>query len=102
MKELKTKFNVIRFNFTLQKFESYNIIPFFVNICRYKNLRTFEEYKDIIKSEARYYFWARCEHELILQGWPCTNITKKWDIYGQIMINIDVITNLIIQACDEY
>ena len=102
MKKLKNKFNVIWFNFNAQKFEPYDIIPFFVDVCRYENFKTFEEYKDRITSEAHYYFWARCEYEIILQGWPCTNITEKWDVYRQIMMNIDIITNLVMDECNEY
>ena len=44
-----------------------------------------------------YQWWARCEYEIILSDWPCQKVEEKWDIYRQIMLNIDIITDVFIE-----
>lgn len=94
------EYNVIIYNFNLQKMEYYNIIPYFVN-C-YKQLlikpNTFKEFKEFILSQARYHFWSRCEFEIIISDWPNKKIEEKWDVYNQIEMNIDCITELFIKC----
>ena len=93
------EYNVIIYNFNLQKMELYNILPHFER-C-YRELRakpkSFEEFKEFILSEARYYFWSRCEFEIILSDWPNKAIAEKWSIYDQIKMNIDCITKLFME-----
>lgn len=46
---------------------------------------------EMVKLQLMYYFWCKCEWEIILSGWPpCDNFNnKKVDVYDQIMINYD-------------
>ena len=96
-----TSFNVIWQDFNTQKFESYDIMPYLIST--YNNLKekdrptTFDEYKSFIKKESMYMWWSRCEYEIILCGWPNSDTKEKWDIYQQIMMNIDIITRLLIE-----
>lgn len=53
---------------------------------------TFEEIKQFILDISRYQFWARCEYEVIVTGWPVSKKEYKLDVYEQIKQNIDVIT----------
>ena len=99
-------FNVINWNPNKQKFEAYNVIPYLINSynnCKkegYKRLpTTYEEFKDFVIDEARYQFWGRCEYEIILVDWPCQKTEEKWDVFEQIMMNIDIITNIVIEEC---
>lgn len=93
------EFNVIIYNFNLQKMEPYNIIPH-LEQC-YNELKvkpkSFEKIKEFILHETRYYFWRRCEYEIILKDWPNGKIEEKWDIYDQIEMNIDSITEIFIK-----
>lgn len=122
------QFNVINFNFNAKKFESYDVIPYFVRTYNdrvekfheinfeasmsktqkefdeYKNALeywkipvSFHEFKKFIQDEARYQFWARCEYEIILVDWPCQKTEEKWDIYDQIMMNLDIITQIVME-----
>lgn len=98
------KFNVINFDFNAKKFEEYNIIPYFVDI--YKSIKkkqekpeTFEDFKKFIKDEAHYQFWGRCEYEIILLDWPVQKTEEKWDVYDQILMNIDIITDIVMNEC---
>ena len=63
--------------------------------------KTFEEFKDFVKKESQYQFWARCEYEIILVDWPCQRHEEKWDVYDQIMMNLDIITKLLMESIDE-
>ena len=104
-------FNVINFNFNAQKFEPYNVIPYLVHAYNervekhkefpndkyWKIPKTFDEFKDFVKKESQYQFWSRCEYEIILVDWPCQKIEDKWDVYDQIMMNIDIITKILME-----
>ena len=59
---------------------------------------TFEEFKEFVRKESFYQFWSRCEYEIILVDWPCQKVEDKWDIHDQIMMNLDVITQLVIDS----
>ena len=66
-----------------------------------KDLKTFEEFKEFVKKESMYQWWSRCEYEIILQCWPGQDHSEKWDVYQQIMINLDLVTNILIQNLNE-
>lgn len=92
-------FNVIWQDFNKRTFEPYDIMPYFVQ--EYQNSeekpQTFEEFKNFVMEKSHYMFWARCEYEVILCGWPDVNTQKKWDIHQQIMMNLDLVTNILIE-----
>lgn len=97
-----TPFNVINYNFNSKKFESYDIMPYFINT--YKKIKrkktcpkTFEEFKKFVETNSMYMFWARCEYEIVLQDWPCMKINEKIDIHWQIKMNIDLITKILME-----
>lgn len=82
------------------EFIPYDIMPYLVE--QYKRIKrdkpkTFEEIREFIKSKSMYQWWARCEYEIILSDWPCQKVEEKWDIYRQIMLNIDIITDVFIE-----
>ena len=61
----------------------------------------FDEFREFVKSEAQYQFWSRCEYEIILVDWPCQKTEEKWDVYDQIMMNLDIVTQLVIDSIYE-
>ena len=103
------QFNVINFNFNARKFESYDVIPYLVRSYQerielhkkypeddlFKVPKTFDDFKKFVKDRAQYQFWARCEYEIILVDWPCQKTEEKWDVYDQIMMNLDIITQIV-------
>ena len=106
------KFNVLLYNFSTHKVEHYDIIPYFIDQWHNnrfdKNLiETKENLKSWIIRASQYHFWARCQYESLLAAWPfgskrMTDDIKKLidsgvkiDIHDQIMMNIDVITDLL-------
>lgn len=96
-------FNVIVFDFNSKSFKGFNIIPYLVREYNEQKpkLKTFKEVKDFIISYSKYQWWCRCEYEIILQGWPFTNITEKWDVNRQVELNIDIITQVFINNIPE-
>lgn len=104
-------FNVIVWEPNIKKFIPYNIIPYLIdaydervlNHKKYPNNKywnvpkTFDEFRDFVKSESQYQFWGRCEYEIILEDWPCLKTEEKIDVHWQIMMNINLITEIIIE-----
>ena len=89
-------FNVIVYNFNTKKFEPYDIMPYLVD--RYERLKAKDRplsLKKFIEDEARYQWWSRCEYEIILSDQPPSGVEEKWDVFKQIMMNIDVIRDIL-------
>lgn len=62
---------------------------------------TFDEFKEFVQRESAYQFWARCEYEIILVDWPCQKHEEKWDVYQQIMMNLDLVTKTLIEVLND-
>lgn len=124
------KFNVLEYNWTTKKLESYDVLPYFRNQWKSKSfnrkdVKTREGLKQWIDRASHYQFWSRCEYEFLMAPWPfvlrgmieelqkveinkendikiSNIITKdmdKVDVHQQIMMNIDVITDIL---CEEF
>lgn len=93
-------FNVIWYDFNSKTFKPYNVIPYFVDEYKRakKKPKTFDEFKEFVKSNSMYMYWSRCEYEIILSDWPSSGVQEKWDIHKQIMMNLDIVTNLLIES----
>ena len=58
-----------------------------------KKTSTFDEFSEALKNQLLYYFWSKCEWELIISAWPPSDDRQeeiKIDVYSQIMLNWDV------------
>ena len=92
------------------KFVPYDVMPYLINSYRddnkhrwkvYKCPVTFDEYKEYIKRNSMYMWWSKCEYEIILMDWPCQKKQEKWDIHKQLMMNIDIITEIFIKNIED-
>jgi hypothetical protein len=95
-------FNVIIDDCNRQRFEAYDIMPRLMNeykrIKRRQNCpKTYEEFKTFVLSTCRYFYWAKCEYEIILSPWVSRTPTLKIDAFYQINLNIDVVVDLLIK-----
>lgn len=56
-----------------------------------------------IRKELQYWFWSKCEWEIIISGWPDSDKTKKKkvDVYTQIMTNFQRFIDYIWMNRDE-
>ena len=96
-------FYVIVYDINRKTFVPYDVIPY-LEKCYYEETnkpKTLEEFKDFVKNQSKYQWWARCEYEIILESWPKTNVNKKWDVHRQVMMNIDIITSMLMDNVNE-
>lgn len=94
--ETTLEWNVYRENINTRKIIPFNIFShhFFtlgcakaVRECVDKN-----DFTDKIKSELMYYYWSKCEWEILLASWTRPEDTKtqvKIDVYLQVMLNFN-------------
>lgn len=114
MKRKIPPYFVINWDFNRDEMEVYDVMPYLVGCWKTEKKKkhktwnysfehpcvdddtlmpqTFDEFKKFILNNALYQFWARCEYEIIVTGWPQQKKEKKIDVYDQIKMNIDVIT----------
>ena len=57
-----------------------------------KHKDDFENFKEAVRQSLSYFFWAKCEWEIVLSPWPESNRfhEKKIDVYDQVRMNWDV------------
>lgn len=105
------KYNVITWNFNRDNIDTYDIMPYLLrkfeeDIKRKKNYiffkdnkipETFEDYKYFVASASKYQFWARCEYEVIITGWPIQKNQRKIDVWYQIEQNLDIVTKVFME-----
>jgi hypothetical protein len=95
------QFNVIVYDFNSKSFTYYDVIPYLYE--EYKKTKekpkTVEEFKEFIVKKSQYQWWSRCEYEVILQSWPCLDVSKKIDVHYQVMMNIDTISEILLNEC---
>ena len=62
-----------------------------------KKVESFEEFKKELNSILMYYFWSKCEWEVIITGWPPSERVeeRKVDVYEQIKLNFEVFAKYI-------
>lgn len=49
----------------------------------------------VLESECRYYFWCKCEYEVVIQSWPSGKSEKKIDIFEQLHANWPVFRSIV-------
>ena len=57
-----------------------------------KNKKNFDTFSEQLQRDARYYFWSKCEWEIILSNWPPSKqepIEEKIDVFDQLQLNWD-------------
>ena len=87
--ELNFKANTSK---TQKKFDEYKTA-----LEYWKIPKIFDEFKEFVIKESQYQFWSRCEYEIILVDWPSQKTEEKWDVYNQIMMNLDLITETLMK-----
>lgn len=91
------EWNIVYESWNTKKFKTMNIFDHyaFKNECGkiFRKYRTdMETAKEKVQSELMYYFWSKCEWELILDSWPPSKDgakQEKVDVFQQVMLNYD-------------
>ena len=60
-----------------------------------KKTSTKEEFAEKLDHMMRYYFWSKCEYEVILSSWVGRADDVKIDIYDQIHMNWNVFVDYV-------
>lgn len=60
-----------------------------VNKLMHDSLLSRDDFVDNLKRYLMYYFWSKCEYEIILSPWTGRADDIKIDIYDQIIMNFD-------------
>lgn len=98
------------FDINHKEFEPYDVMPYFLREWDEvkKSRKTYsqdeyrgkpqtrEELKKWFEHKSMYMFWSRCEWEIIVAGWPCTEVTRKVDVHDQIKMNLDLIIDIFV------
>ena len=93
MKKPTFTWNVLNWDFNSDKLEVYDVGYRFVNAVDSDRLaslpKNYTELDDYLNSEAHYRFWAKCEYEMIITGWPQQKNEAKIDVCAQLRLNWD-------------
>lgn len=92
-------YKVITWNVNLDRIEYCDIMPYLYKCLKEANVSkedlSLSWLKEFIDKKSMYQYWARCEYETIVTGWPKSNKEHKLDVYEQIKMNLDNITLLV-------
>lgn len=93
-----TPFNVMVHGFNCKGVRSHDIMPYLMNCYAEAKKRkrwkpvpvTFEEFKQFVKDESHYMYWARCEWEFLVGHWPFGSMDMIEKLHNYISTNPDV------------
>ena len=98
----KYQFNVLLWDINAKTIIAYDVLPYFQKCWKKQrnkeNFQVFGDYKQFIDNWAKYRFWSRCEYEFIISPWPPSEEQLKIDIYDQIKMNLDLLTEVFIKS----
>ena len=87
------KWNVWIWNVNNDILEQYDVVPMLLRELKSLRKEDFPMNKRSMDKElttwAQYYFWARGEYEMIVQGLHKKDNEEKVDVYDQLMLNWD-------------
>ena len=91
------EWNVYVENFNTRRIEKYNIFKHYsflkdcVKFAKIKDI-TKQEFAEKVKRSLSYFFWCKCEWEIILSAWPPREDFReeKIDVYSQVCLNFDI------------
>ena len=88
------EWNVYVSDFNSKKIETHNVFEhgrFWDDCCKNwkKNKADKEAFAEQLRRDLMYYYWSKCEWEVVVQSWPSGRGEMKIDVYDQIMLNWD-------------
>jgi hypothetical protein len=92
-------FKVIVDNVNTKKFEFHDVMPYFISCYedtkKENRPKTYEEFKEFVRSKSTYMYWSRCQYELVLKSWIGHNDEQKVDVHWQLLHNLDLVTSIL-------
>ena len=106
-KKINLEWNVLNWDNNLKKIKSINILDDDLKTIIYKKIRSkkiknYKELKEFLNRRFQYHYWSRCEYEIAIGSIFMKDIieAEKIDVYDQIKINLDRITEYIINKME--
>ena len=91
--------NVWTWNFNHDELELYDVVPTFIkslkSLKKVDFPRTVDELSKFLDQEAIYYFWSKCEWEMVIHSWPMHKNEEKVDVYSQLKLNWDAFVSVL-------
>lgn len=96
VKNVKLEWNVLMWDSNNKKVVNYNVLgqelieELHQKIVKKKTITNYEQLKENIKSWCMYYYWSKCEREILISGWFAEEDEfEKIDAWRQIEMNLD-------------
>lgn len=95
------EWNVVIYDINQNKMKVYNVFNhggFRDDVAKYvKQRKSKEEFSDLVNRALMYYFWNKCEWEILIKPWCGSRNDKeeKVDVYWQVMNNWDHFINYV-------
>ena len=80
-------------NRRIEKFNIFNHSGIQEDLKKIRKIKDYDEFCKKLKNSLMYYYWSKCEWEVIISDWPPAKqdpIEVKVDVFDQIMLNADV------------
>lgn len=98
-------YKVLMWDFNRKDIEWYDVMPHFHNewkrLSTAKRPKTREDITKWLKDESMYHFWARCEYEILVDGFPPSDKPRKIDVHWQILANIDRVVDVFMKNIER-
>jgi hypothetical protein len=96
-------------NFNAKRIEQYNVFDHFkfseeVKVAYKEHKDDFDAFSVSVQRSLMYYFWSKCEWEIILSHWPPRKDAReeKIDVYDQVRLNWDHFCDYVWSRRDEF
>lgn len=97
MNDLPLTWNVYVEYFNDKKIKTYNIFNHYsflqdcIKFAKKRGMKK-ENFAEEIRKSLQYFFWGKCEWEIILSAWISSKSVPdvKIDVYEQVMLNFDI------------
>lgn len=100
------EWNVYVNNPNAKKIENYNIFSHnaFLADCKENAVKNGNDrlvFVDQLRKDLLYYFWSKCEWEVVIESWPSGYGERKIDVYDQVMLNFKNFCDYVWEHKDE-
>ena len=104
VKNVKLEWNVLMWDSNNKKVVNYNVLDnelierLHKEIVKKKTIINYEQLKENVKRWCMYYYWSKCEHEILVSGWLAEEDEfEKIDAWRQIEMNLDRMCEYVIR-----
>ena len=88
------EWKVLVTGFNDKEIREYNVFDHFrfLDDCKKnarKNSKDYDKFCDQLRKDLMYYFWSKCEWEIVVTDWPRGENSIKIDVWDQVRLNWD-------------